>query len=77
MHYIQLNITLEDWQVKIVKANAGKVKIAALAEMCGVTYNKMANNLKLMGLTHTRGRAKVIEMEGYFNVDECAKYYYY
>jgi len=79
MHYVQVNITLSPEQVEFVKANHGKMNIGKLSKMLGLTYNKVHNNMKLMGLCTQRKstQAKVVKMEGYFDMDEFAKQYNY
>lgn len=78
MHYVQLNITISPEQVEFVKANHGKMNIGELSKMLGLTYNKVHNNMKLMGLCTPRKRTvKIVKMEGYFDMDEFAKHYNY
>ena len=68
------NITLTDSQVKIVTDNFKKVNIRTLSNMAGVTYNKMYNNLRLMGYVNLPNES-ILESNGYFNLDQFAKYY--
>ena len=74
MYRQQQNITLTESQVKIVTDNFLKVNIRTLSNMAGVTYNKMYNNLRLMGYVN-RTDDSVTEPDGNFNLDQFAKYY--
>ena len=77
MHYVQINKTISPEQEEFIKSNFGKMNISALSKMLGLTYNKVHNNMKLMGLCTPRKQAKVVKMEGYFDMDEFAKHYNY
>jgi len=77
MHYVQINITITPEQVEFVKSNHGTMNIGQLSKMLGLTYNKVHNNMKLMGLVTPRKEAKVVKMEGYFDMDEFSKHYTY
>jgi len=77
MHYVQVNITLSPDQAEFVKANHGKMNIGTVSKMLGLTYNKVHNNMKLMGLVTPRKQVKVVKMEGYFDVEKFGEYYNY
>lgn len=78
MHYVQINMTISEEQAAFVKANYGKMNIPEISKMLGLTYNKVHNNMKLMGLcTPRKKETPVVNMEDYFNMDEFAKHYNY
>lgn len=77
MYRIQKNITLNEEQVEFVKANHRKINNSEIAKMLGLGYTKVHRNMLLMGLvTSRKPTAKVVSMEGYFNIDEEARKYY-
>lgn len=74
---IQRNITFTNEQQEYVKANHGKVNIGTLSKMLGLKYNKVHNNLQLMGLVESRkNTAKIVKMRGYFDIDDFQRKYY-
>ncbi len=74
---LQRNITLTAEQQEFIKSNHGKVNIGTLSKMLGLKYNKVHNNLQLMGLVESRkNTAKVVKMDGYFDVDHFQRTYY-
>lgn len=76
MRRYQLNLTITEPQQEFIKKNYGKMNIYSMADQLNLTYNKLHNNLKLMGLFKPKKPnrpAKVIE--GMFDVSEFGKYY--
>ena len=73
--YPQRTVTVTDEQRKFIEANDGKMEIRQIAKMLGLSYHKVQHNRGVMGLIKCRG-AKVIVMEGYFDVDEFQKRHY-
>jgi hypothetical protein len=65
----QKQITLTPEQREFVESNLGKMDIGSIAKMLGLGYNKVHNNLRLMGKVKLRPKAKVVQMKGYFDVD--------
>ena len=76
MYRLQQNITITEDQVKVVKEKFGTVKNHLLAKEIGVNYGKLSSNLRLLGLTKPR-TAKIIQMEGYFDINKFGKHYQY
>lgn len=77
MYRIQKNITLNEEQLKFVKDNHGKMNLGQIAKMLGLGYTKVHRNTLLLGMVKPRKQtAKVITIEGYFDIDEEAKRYY-
>jgi len=74
-HYYQQNVSLTPDQVEFVKANKDKMNVGELAKMLGLTYGKVHNNLKVLGLVKRR-KAVVVKMDGYFDVEEFQYRYY-
>lgn len=74
----QKNITLTDEQMKFIEANFGKMSIGQISKLLGVGYNKIHNNLRMVGKVKTL-QAKVVSFDnnGYFDVDKFARYYNY
>lgn len=78
MRYVQKNISISAEQMKFINNNFGKMNISKLSKSLGINYNKVHNNMRLMGLVNPRKQqVKVIKMEGYFDMDEFAKKYTY
>jgi len=77
MKRYQQNITISKEQAEFVKSNHGKMNIGSISKMLGLTYNKLHNNMRLMGLVTPKKQAKVVKMKGYFNIDDFAKHYTY
>lgn len=75
---VQKNTTLTKEQFDFVNANFGKISIGEISKMLGLGYNKIHNNLRLIGKVKTV-QAKVVKMEtnGYFDVDKFAELYRY
>jgi len=74
----QKNITVTEEQMKFIESNFGKMPIGQIAKMLGIGYNKVHNNLRMVGKVKTL-QAKVVSFEknGYFDVDRFAQYYNY
>ena len=75
-YYVQKNTTLSKEQLEFLKVNKDNMSVGEIAKMLGIGYNKAHNNLKLLGLYSPR-TAKVIKMEGFFDVEDFAKFYKY
>jgi len=75
-YYIQKNTSLSEEQLEFLKLNKGKMSIGQIAKMLGISYGIAHNNLKLLGLYSPR-TAKVIKIDGCFDVEDFAKYYKY
>ncbi len=73
--YPQRRISVTDEQRKFIELNDGKMEIRQIAKMLGLSYHKVQHNRGVMGLIKCRG-AKVIIMEGYFDVDSFQHKYY-
>lgn len=73
----QKNITVTNYQKKILKDNFGILEYAEIARKAGTTLNKVVNNLKVMGLIKQKPQAPVIKMKNNFDLDEFKKYYNY
>lgn len=73
--YWQVNMTITQEQKEYVEKNFGIMSIGQLTKMLGLTYNKLHNNLRLMGKVKTK--AKVVHIDGCFNEDEFFKNYNY
>ncbi len=76
MYRVQKNITISDEQKKFIENNHGKMNIGELSKMLGLTYNVTHKNLGLMGMVKKR-KARIVTMEGYFDLEEFAKKYKY
>jgi hypothetical protein len=72
----QKNKTITKAQEKFIKANKGKMNNVELAKMLGLPYNKLHNNLRLMGLVKTK-ITPVVQMNGYFDEQAFFKHYEY
>lgn len=77
MNYFQKNITITEEQLELVKKYHKKICNREIAAMIGVTYNKLHNNLRVVGLVKEHG-AKVVDFEkdGLFDVDGFKRKYY-
>jgi hypothetical protein len=74
--YYQTGITITPEQQELIKANHSKMNRAALARLIGESYSKTVNNIRAMGLSKVK-KARVIQMEGYFNEETFFKEYRY
>lgn len=74
----QKNQTITDEQRKFAEANIGKMHIGEISKMLGISYNKLHNNLRLLGLVGSRKHeAVVVDFNEYFDIDSFGKYYNY
>ncbi len=74
---VQKNVTVSKEQKLFIQSNAGKMSIGKIAAMLGLTYGKTHKNMVVMGLYKPQPKAKIIEMEGYFDIDTFGKQYNY
>lgn len=65
----QKNLTITKEQRKYIENNYGKMSIGELSKMLGLGYNKVHNNLRLLNKVKTR-TARIIKMDGYFDIDK-------
>lgn len=71
----QKNLTVSKEQMDLIKANHKKISNREIAVMLGITYNKLHNNLRFVGLV--KSKAKVVKMDGYFDEEAFFKHYAY
>ncbi len=67
-------LTITKEQQDFIDLNFGKMNLGSLAKMLGMGYGKLWCNLELLGKVKKQ-KAKIIKMDGYFDVDQFAKYY--
>lgn len=75
IRYHQKKTTLSEEHLNFLKENVGKMTVGKLSAMLGVTYNKVHNNLRVLGFVKSN-KATVINMNGYFDVDSFQRRYY-
>jgi hypothetical protein len=74
MKRFQKNVTLSIEQEIFLKENFGKLNLGEIAKSIGVTYNKLHNNARLLGLVKSRVPVNVNE-NGVFNEELFFKHY--
>lgn len=55
MKRFQKNVTLSIEQEVFLKENFGKLNLGEIAKSIGVTYNKLHNNARVLGMVKSRG----------------------
>lgn len=75
-YYVQKNTTLTEQQLEFLKANKGILTVRQIASALGMGYNKIHNNLKLLGLYSPR-TTREGKSEGCFDIEDFAKHYKY
>ncbi len=77
MHRHQKFLTISPDKIPLIKENHGKIKNRDLAKIIGVSYNKLHNNLRILGFVHRRDGSQPKLSNDYFNVEEFGKHYSY
>jgi len=71
---LQKNVTVTPEQLEYIKLNFDKMGTSGISKMLGISYNKVRNNLSVIGMIPTT-KGRVVAMEGYFDSDEFFKHY--
>ncbi len=75
--YLKNKITVTEEQEKLIRLYHGKMLNKQLAIKVGISYPKLKNNIRSLGLIKKRG--KVVQMfevkEEMFDMDDFAKFY--
>lgn len=74
MKRFQKNVTLSIEQEIFLKENFGKLNLGEIAKSIGVTYNKLHNNARLLGLVKSRIHINE-DKNGVFNEESFFKHY--
>lgn len=71
----QKNLTIDKKYISFIEENFGKMNIRQIADSIGVTYNKLHNNLRVMGKVKTKTQIPVKVSSKKFDADDFFKNY--
>ena len=80
MYRHQINITIPEEKIPIIKEHHGKIRNRELAKMVGVTYNKLHKNLIVLGFVRSKKRTQTeypASNGEFIDIDEFGRHYSY
>ena len=73
---VQKNITLSSEEIeKIIECRKQKTPITKISQILKVPFNKVHNNMRLLGLVQERKKRRNVDGNIFFNVDDFGRYY--